>query len=116
MKLKQRIKYWWQRRTRGWSNDECWVMNMALMHWLNSRLVTYKEEASQIVDLTYHKFEHNNKICTQEELIDKLIYLTDKMTDENTMFDINEEHITEINNTKDEIFDILKKIYWTLWW
>ena len=45
------IKYWFQRRTRGWSDDEVWNLNYEFILWLNSRFKKYKEQATKMVDL-----------------------------------------------------------------
>ena len=108
--LKRSIKYWFQRRTRGWSDDETWNLDYEFIKWVNSRFKKYKEKAGKIVDLEFHRFEYEDKEYTQLELIDKVIKLS------NEYIDTNLPSEDKLNSIKDEIFDIFKLIFWTMWW
>lgn len=108
--LKRSIKYWLQRRTRGWSDDETWNLDCEFIKWVNSRFKKYKEKASKIVDLEFHRFEYEGKEYTQLELIDKVIKLSNEYIDTNLLSEY------KLNLIKDEIFDIFKLIFWTMWW
>ena len=108
--LKRSIKYWFQRRTRGWSDDETWNLDYEFIKWVNSRFKKYKEKASKIVDLEFHRFEYEGKEYTQLELIDKVIKLSNEYIDTNLLSK------DKLNSIKDEIFDIFKLIFWTMWW
>lgn len=107
--FKNNIKHWFQRRTRGWSDDETWNIDYEFIKWINSRFKRYKEVASNIVDLEYHKFTYKRKKYTQLELIDKVI----ELSDEYIVSDFLEDKLDQIKN---EIFDIFKLIFWTMWW
>lgn len=108
--LKRSIKYWFQRRTRGWSDDETWNLDYEFIKWVNSRFKKYKEKASKIVDLEFRRFEYEGKEYTQLELIDKVIKLSNEYIDTNLLSEY------KLNSIKDEIFDIFKLIFWTMWW
>lgn len=108
--LKRSIKYWFQRRTRGWSDGETWNLDCEFIKWVNSRFKKYKEKASKIVDLEFHRFEYDGKEYTQLELIDKVIKLSNEYIDTNLLSE------DKLNSIKDEIFDIFKLIFWTMWW
>ncbi len=108
--LKRNIKYWFQRRTRGWSDDETWNLDCEFIKWVNSRFKKYKEKASKIVDLEFHRFEYEGKEYTQLELIDKVIKLSNEYIDTDLLSE------DKLNSIKDEIFDIFKLIFWTMWW
>ena len=108
--LKRNIKYWFQRRTRGWSDDEIWNLDCEFIKWVNSRFKKYKEEAGKIVDLEFRKFQYEGKEYTQLELIDKVIKLSNEYIGTNLLSK------DKLNSIKDEIFDIFKLIFWTMWW
>lgn len=108
--LKRSIKYWFQRRIRGWSDDETWNLDYEFIKWVNSRFKKYKEKTSKIVDLEFHRFEYEGKKYTQLELIDKVIKLSNEYIDTNLLSE------DKLNSIKDEIFDIFKLIFWTMWW
>ena len=108
--LKRNIKYWFQRRARGWPDDETWHLNYDFIKWANSRFKKYKEKASKIVDLEFHRFEYEGKEYTQLELIDKVIKLSNEYIDAGLLSE------DKLNLVKDEIFDIFKLIFWTMWW
>ena len=109
------IKYWFQRRIRGWSDDETWNLDYEFIKWVNSRFKKYKERAIGTVDLEYHKFKYKRKEYTQLELINRIIKLTNKLIDEDYFMGKLEE-AEEIEKTKDEVFDIFKLIFFSMWW
>lgn len=113
-KIKRPIKYWFQRRIRGWSDDECWNLDYHFIKWVNSRFKKYKEQAIKIVDLEFKKFTYKKKVYTQLELIDKVIELTDEFID-GDYWDVDIT-TTNLEKIKNEIFDIFKLIYWHMWW
>lgn len=112
MKIKRKIKYWFQILTRGWSDEETWNLDYSFIKWVNSRFKVYKEQAGKIVDLEYHKFTYKKKTYTQLELIDKVIDLTDEYI-KNANANWYDDTLDPIKN---EVFDIFKKIYWSMWW
>lgn len=114
MKIKRDIKYWFQRQTRGWSDDETWNLDYEFIKWVNTRFKKYKELAGKYVDLEFHKFKYKRKEYTQLELIDKVIELTDGLIESDYWnVDLTTVNIEEIKN---EIFDIFKLIFWTMGW
>lgn len=113
--LKRSVKYWFQRRIRGWSDDETWNLDYEFIKWVNSRFKKYKEKASKIVDLEFHRFEYEGKEYTQLQLIDRVIELTDEMlTDE--YWGLIYTDAERLEKIKDEVFDIFKLIYGVMWW
>lgn len=57
---------------------ECWNLDNSFVKWLHEHLVIYLHDASRIVDLDYHTFEHRGKTYTQKQLIEMLIRLTNE--------------------------------------
>jgi len=109
------IKYWFQRRTRGWSDDVTWDLNNHFIEDMNVKLKKYRELAGEKVDLEFHTFEYKGKTYTQLELINKLIDLTDELID----LDINTwdgEDAGQVQKDIDEVFNIMKLVVYSLWW
>ena len=109
------IKYWFQRRTRGWSDDETWNLNYEFILWLNSRFKKYREQAIKVVDLEYYKFEYKNKTYTQLQVIDRIIELTDYIID-NDYYKMMWSDIKHLEAMKNEIFDLFKISFDAIWW
>ena len=109
------IKYWFQRRTRGWSDDEVWNLNYEFILWLNSRFKKYREQAIKIVNLEYYKFEYKDKIYTQLQVIDRIIELTDYIID-NNYYEMMWSDIEHLEAMKNEIFDLFKISFSAMWW
>lgn len=108
--IKRDVKYWYQRRTRGWSDDETWNLDLEFIKWINSRFKKYKEKAGKLVDLETHQFTYKKKRYTQLELIDKVIKLSDEYINSKSVFE------DKLDPIKNEIFDIFKLIFWSMWW
>lgn len=89
-----------------------WNLDYELIVWLNKNLKTYYENANEVVDLKFHKFMYKGKEYTQEQLIEKLIDTTDYLKKNYYVLDNPKKIINKTN----EMFTILKKIFYTLWW
>lgn len=109
------IKYWFQRRTRGWSDDETWNLNYEFILWLNSRFKKYREQAIKIVNLEYYKFEYKDKIYTQLQVIDRIIELTDYIIN-NDYYEMMWSDVERLEAMKNEIFDLFKMSFGAMWW
>ncbi len=62
-----------ERRKYGFDSRETWSLDSTFYYWLYERLMMFKEKASEIVDLTFHKFEYKGETLTQIECIDRMI-------------------------------------------
>ena len=115
--MKRKIKFFIQRLKRGWSDDECWDMQYYLLKWINEHFKTYLEQAT-IIDLTYHKWLHKGKEWTQEDLMKRVIKLTDLLMDEDGYLEtlVIEENGKIMYEAKEELYDILKILHFQLWW
>lgn len=43
--LFRRVRWWWQRRERGWDDRETWNIDCELARWAAPRLETYRDKA-----------------------------------------------------------------------
>lgn len=109
------IKYWLQRRTRGWSDDETWNLNYEFILWLNSRFKKYREQAIKMVDLEYYRFEYKDNIYTQLQVIDRIIELTDYIIN-NDYYEMMWSDVEHLEAMKNEIFDLFKMSFGAMWW
>jgi len=74
---KKTLKEWKRQRKRyGFDSRETYSVYSVFAEWLYSHLMMYMENASKIVDLTYHSFEFEGKTYTLEEAIGKIIKWT----------------------------------------
>lgn len=113
--IKRNIKHWFQRRTRGWSDDETYNLNYQFIKWINVRFKKYKELANKIVDLGYHKFTYQGKEYTQLELIEREIYLTEELLGDD-FWSFDTVKVAKTKEMVEEVFDIFKLIFFTMWW
>lgn len=96
-------------------NRECWVLNYESIKWLKEHFEIYREDASRIVKLDYHKFKYKNKEYTQIEIINKIIILCTELLrimEENNY----SKSGTRAEKIKNEIFDLYKLVFWVMWW
>ena len=89
-----------------------WNLDFELIVWLNKNLKTFYNNAGEVVDLTYHKFEYKGKMYTQERLLEMLIKITDYLKKE--YYEIKDPQ--KVIDKANEMFEILKLIFFTLWW
>lgn len=93
--------------------EECWNLNIELLKWLNIHFKVYKEDASKIVNLSYHTFIYDKQEYTQLEIIDRIIELTDYLLlDDNYL----PSTIIIIRNKQKQLFDLLELVFNAMWW
>ena len=95
-----------------------WNLNSELLKWINTHFIAYKKIASRHVDLTYHKFEYKGKILTQIEVVDRIIEITNYLIKDNDYHDLifEKDQEEKVNTYKNELFDLLKEVFWCMWW
>lgn len=88
-------------------------MDYTLIAWLYECLRYFQDEASKVVDLDWQGqlFEIDDEYLTQRQCIDrmvddcKVILLEDEFEDREKR-----------DAAKDDIFKVLSKVYWMMWW
>lgn len=90
-------------------SKECWGLDYNFIKWLNQHLKVYLKDASKIVDLNYYKFAYKDKEYTQEEIIKRMIYLSDEAM---TLDKWDNEYFVCV----DELLDLWKIVFHTMWW
>ena len=93
-------------------SKECWNLNYSFILWLKERLPVYVEEASKVVNLEYHKFNFRGEEYTQLQLINKMIELVNYLTEDEKYFNLTQES----SEKTEELLEIFKLVFTTLWW
>ena len=96
-------------------------MSYTLVAWLYECLRYFQDEASKIVDFTFCKFTIDGDVLTHEQCIDRMVkdckiilLYNDNMFDD---FKKDDEYIENVvNPAKNDLFKILSKVYWNMWW
>lgn len=103
--------------------DERDTFNMdgTLAAWLYERLRYFQDEASKIVDFDFHKFDINGDELTQRQCIDRMVEncKTILLYDEIIFDDYKEDQKyieSVVDPAKNDLFMILSKVYWAMWW
>lgn len=86
-------------------------LDSTLIMWLYERLRYFQDEATEIVDFNYHKFDIDGEQLTQLQCIDRMVEdcQTILLSD-----DIDERE--QMDAAKDDLFKVLSKVYWAMWW
>lgn len=92
---------------------DTYSMDYTLAAWLYECLRYFQERASKVINLDFHKFDIDNETLTQSQCIErmiedcKVILLNDKAF--SSEFD-------KVDAAKDDLFKVLSKVYWAMWW
>ena len=102
------------------NTKETFSLNMTILAYLYEHLVMYKEAASGIVNLNYHKFNINDEILTEEQCINRMlddirVILSVDDSDCVSVEDC-EEQDKIMTEKKNDLFEVLKVCFWALWW
>lgn len=109
---KQKKKFKQQVKKRGWADDETWSLNSEIMRWIISRCTRYLELADKVIDLSYHKYEYQDRVYTEKEAIQLMIA-------EAKNYLMSFEDMEPIKSREEHskvVFDLLKLVFEDLWW
>ena len=110
---------------------DTYSMDFTLVGWLYECLRYFQEKASKIINLDFHKFDIDNEILTQSQCIERMIedcktiLLMEEFTDEEhdemlndskKLMSAYQEREKQSDAAKDDLFKVLSKVYWAMWW
>lgn len=87
-----------------------WNLDLEFIIWLNKWFKEYKKNASKVVDLEYRKYKYKDIEYTQKQIIDRIIELTEDC--KKKWFEISQDKEDKVN----EIFDLFRLVFWSMWW
>lgn len=113
MNFKRSIRFWWQRRTRGWDDSDTWNLEAELARWLAPRLRRFIE-AHNGVPLSYCEFE-GDKVTNDKEAAAAWDADLEKMAATFEWYGGDNQGEAEPAHIK-EGWDLFVKHYRSLWW
>lgn len=87
-------------------------MDYTLIAWIYECL-RFFQDGKTCINLNYHTFDIDGEELTQMQCIDRMIEDCVVMLKGDIWKD--EEH-DEIDAAKDDLFKVLSKVYWSMWW
>jgi hypothetical protein len=116
--IKRRVKFWWQRQTRGFDDSETWSLDNTLAGMIWPRIARLKElNTGYPCDIAYDYGDEEGP-KKWNEYLDKMI-LAFKLIEEDKCFfgEPNWREKEEEQERKiDEGLDLFRKYYRNLWW
>lgn len=106
--FKRSIRFWWQRRTRGWDDSETWNLDTSFEEWILPRLKRYRELYCGYPSYT-----------TEQEwqlIVDKMILAFQLRKDLRDDWSIELERDPDIQQAIAEGLDLFREHYFALWW
>lgn len=103
-------------RERGYAKfDErdTYNLDFTLTAWLYERLRYFQDEVSKDIDLEFYKFNIDGEELTQIECINKMVEDCKTIMLEDSFLT---EDRKKMDIAKDDLFKILSKVYWAMWW
>ncbi len=85
-RVKYAIKYWWQRRTRGFGDDDLWNLDHTIAEFVLPRLTAYRNSFGGM-PACYSADEWRSKL---DEMIWSFEYITREWDDELVMQSVEE--------------------------
>ena len=86
-------------------------LDVTLIGWLYERLRLFKD--INVIDLEYYHFQIDGEDLTQGACIDRMIKDCEIILKE---IDEMEEDWNKIEATTRDLFKVLSKVYWVMWW
>lgn len=90
-------------------------MDNVLIMWLYERLRYFEDKASKVVDLDFHTFNVDDHRMTQMQCIKRMIKDC-KVILAGVYSNRSCEDFDKMDKAKDDLFKVLSKVYWAMWW
>ncbi|MBU5669546.1 hypothetical protein KQI68_06795 [Peptoniphilus sp. MSJ-1] len=107
---KRRRKFKKQRDIYGFDERETRNLNYLMLELIYERLRMYKDLASKIINLDFHKIEYKGKTYTQNEVLNRLIVLSKQ-----ALKDDKDIWIEQYKEEK-EFWELWSKVFLYFWW
>ena len=104
--MNQRIK---KKNAKGNIHRNCRNLDLSFLDWLEKHLKVYKKDASEIVDLSSSKIKYKDKDYTQEEIINRMLFLLEDMK---PRYEFDDIYFKEL----DELLDLWKAVFRFMWY
>ena len=116
--IERRIKFWWQRRTRGFDDSDTWSLDWTLAKMIWPRLVRLKELNIGYpceIAVDYGEVDGPKK---WDEILDKMILAFKLIEEDECYFGEPNWREKEAEQQKkiEEGLDLFRKYYRNLWW
>lgn len=104
--MKRRLRFWGQRRMRGWDDSETWSLDVPIANFILPRLIRFREiRGGRPCDMTEKKWD-----AILGKMIDAFTLVADPKTSDEWRWS---EEQTETVNTGLRLFG---KYFGHLWW
>lgn len=117
-RLKRGLRYWWQRRTRGWDDSDLWSLDYTLAKWIVPRLERFKEVRAGVpyiegFEVCGTHAQYNAAELEWVRILDKMIRAFKLIIDDNDRDElVSNEEWQEVS----EGLELFSKYFRNLWW
>ena len=112
MRIKTRIKHFYQRQTRGWDDSELWNLDVTIAKFILPRLKIFQERKD-----TFPAIVKIPDAKTWAEILDKIIWSFEfVLTNYGTQHECTDKEVRRQNMKQyEEGMSLFAKYYWCLW-
>lgn len=103
-----------EKNYHGFDERDTFSLDHVIIMWLYERLRFFQDYASKVVNFDFHKFEIDGDELTQRQCIDRMV--EDCKTIVDALESDEGEDFDTANTAKDDLFKVLSKVYWAMWW
>lgn len=104
-----------ERRVYGFDSRETWGLDTTMLELLYERLMMFRERASEIVDLSFHKVTYRGVEYTHEVLLNMMIDKSARIL--HYVYDNNDESDqSDIADLTREVWEIWAIVHPYMWW
>lgn len=93
---------------------DTFCMDQTLAAWLYERLRYFQDHVSTVINLDYHTFEIDGEELTQRQCIDRMVEDCAVMLKSGIWE--SDDNWEKTDATKNDLFKVLSKVYWAMWW
>ncbi len=113
-KIQRPVKFFWQRRIRGFDDSELWSLDNSLAEYILPRLIAFKEYNTHGCASEFFDEDNKEDECMKwKEVVDKMIFAFKHATNDYYIADIEENK--KADEKAQEGFELFGKYYADLW-
>jgi len=103
-KVKRAIRFWWQRRTRGWDDSVTWNLDQQIAEWLAPKLRRFKE--------LHNGYPHNSTPEKWNIELDEMIWSAEWYAENAYTYDCDPQEYQRAMNGLKQIMTRLHELWW----
>lgn len=101
---------------KQFESQDTYSLDGSLIAWLYECFRYFEDKASRVVDFSYYTFDIDGETLTQMECIHRMAGDCKVILENYEDFTTDNEKFGLMDNAMKDLFKVLSKVFWAMWW